>query len=420
MEPCAISPKWTYDRKSRRWIRTDGMDFLPSVDSPVPSLRRSESCEASLSDSSEHHEILSMHSSSSGDSDGGGTTFKTSEDPETSHSSSRSPSTYKHLSPNSSYSGPPSPEELQNFSSEERFHEKPPLKKGQSLLRKMDKLRLRGSTLRPRAQGGKSRLVISNPILIEGHREDKHEELPHLNISGLPDKTCSPVSCTPPYGSSSSPSENSSAVSTPSPVTKVRSNCKRQNIPSQAKEQTCVSEQDLPNQCSLNGNAIFEIPHGHKPGTFPTILHNTVLSPIDNTSVNWRTGSFHGYHSRRCRSSASKDHEPPCSPLAAHDHRVSVYDNIPDHLQIIDDDVFSALDSVMESITGLQQLVTSWTDKLPEDGDSDFSQSNPPSPSSLTDIHLEIKEQSETDQTGPKQNCNKIPQAWSHTDQFPG
>ncbi|MCJ8740539.1 hypothetical protein PDJAM_G00060110 [Pangasius djambal] len=419
VEPCAISPKWSYDQKSRRWIRTDGMDFLPSGDSPISSLRRSESCEASLSDSSEHHEILSMHSSSSADSDASGPTLKTSEDPETSRSSSRCSSTYKHLSPDSSYSGPPSPVEPHNFSGEERFPEKPPLKKGQSLLRKMDKLRLRGSTLWPHAQGGKSRLVISSPILQEGHGEDKHEELHPLNISGLPDKTCSPVSCAPPYGSSSSPSENSSAVSTPSPVTKVRSNCKRQNIQLQAKEQACVSEQELPSQHSINGNTIFEIPHGHKPGTFPTVLHNTVLSPIDNTSVNWRTGSFHGYHRRRCRSSTSKDQEPPCSPLVAHDHRVSIYDNVPDNLQIIDDDVFSALDSVMERITGLQQLVTSWTDKLPEDGDSDFSHSNSPSPSSLNDIHLEIKEQSETDQTGPKQNYNKISQAWSRTVQFP-
>lgn len=391
------------------------MDFLPSVDSPISGLRRSESCEASLSDSSEHHEILSMHSSSSADSDGGGTSLKTSEDPETSRSSSRCSSTYKHLSPDSSFSGPPSPGEPHNFSIEERFLEKPPMKKGQSLLRKMDKLRLRGSTLRPHAQSGKSRLVISSPILQDGHAEVKHEELQHLNISGLPDKPCSPVSCAPPYGSSSSPSENSSAVSTPSPVTKVRSNCKRQNIQSQAKEQACVGEQEIPNQQNLNGNTIFEIPHGHKPGTFPTILHNTVLSPVDYTSVNWRTGSFHGCHRRRCRSSTAKDQEPPCSPLVAHDHRVSIYDNVPDHVQIISDDVFSALDSVMESITGLQQLVTSWTDKLPEDGDSDFSHSNSPSPSSLTDIHLEIKEQSETDQTVPKQYCSKI----SETDQFP-
>lgn len=418
MEPCAISPKWFYDRKSRRWTRTDGMDFLSSVENPIcPSLRRSESCEASLSDSSEHHEIISMHSSSSADSDSGGTTLKSSEDLETSRSSSRSSSTHKHLSPDITYSGPPSPGESNNFSSEEHFPEKPPLKKGQSLLCKMDKFRLRGSPQRPHAQAGKSRLVISSPVLQEGNVEDEHEDLHHLSISRLSEKACSPVSCAPPYGSSSSPSENSSAVSTPSPVTKVRSNCKRQNIQSQAKEKACVSEQEIPDQHSLNGNTIFEIPHGHKPGTFPTILHNKDLSPIDNTSINWRTGSFHGYHHRRHRSNTSKDQESPCSPLAAHDHRVSIYDNVPDHLQIIDDDVFSALDSVMERITGLQQLVSSWTDKLPED--SDFSHSNSPSPSSLTDIHLEIKEQSERDQTGLKPNCNKISQEWLHAVQFP-
>ncbi|KAK2826956.1 hypothetical protein Q7C36_017882 [Tachysurus vachellii] len=413
VEPCAISPKWSYDRKSRRWIRTDGMDFLPSVDSHIASLRRSESCEASLSDSSEQQESLSMHSSSSSDSDGGGTTLKTSEEPETSRSSSRSSFTSKYLSPDTSYSGPPSPGEPHNISSEECFPAKPPLKKGQSLLRKMDKLRVRGSTLWPHGQGGKPRLVIGSPVLQEGHEEDKHEALHHLNLSGLADKTSCQLSCSPPYGSSSSPSENSSAVSTPSPITKVRSNWKRQNAQSKAQKPVCVSEQELPNQHGLNGNTIFEIPHGHKPGTFPTVLHNTVLSPTDDTSINWRTGSFHGFHRRRCRSSPSE--EPPCSPLAAQDHRVSIYDNVPDHVQIMDDDVFSALDNVMERITGLQQKDTAWTDKLPEDGDSDFSHSNSHSPSSLTDIHLEIKEQSETNQNGPKQNCNKISQERPNT-----
>lgn len=414
MEPCAISPKWSYDRKSRRWIRTDGMDFLPSVDSPISGLKRSESCEASLSDSSDHHEILSIHSSSSADSDGGDTALKTSEDLETSRSSSRCSFTSKTLSPESSYNGPPSPGEPYNISSEEHCSEKPPLKKGQSLLRKMDKLRFRGSTLRSQVHSRKPRLVIGSPVLQQGYGEDKHEELHHLHLSGLPDKTSSPKSCAPPYGSSSSPSDNSSAVSTPSPITKVRSNCKRHNIQSQARDQACVSEQELHNQHGLNGSAVFEIPHDHKPGTFPTVLYNTPLSPIDNTSVNWRTGSFHGYQRRRCRSSTSKDQESSRSPLVGHEHRASVYDNVPDHLQIMNDDVFSALDSVMERITGLQQLVTSWTDKLPEDGDSDFSHSNSnsdsPSPSSLTDIHLEIKEQNKTNPNGAERaNTTQIP-----------
>ncbi|TTC00283.1 Rho GTPase-activating protein 7 [Bagarius yarrelli] len=408
LEPCAISPKWSYDRKSRCWIRTDGMDFLPSVDSPISSFKRSESCEASLSDSSEHHEILSMHSSSSADSDGDGTALKTSEEPETSLSSSRCSLTSKTLSPDSPYSGPPSPAEARNISSKECFSEKPPLKKSQSLIRKIDKLRFRRSTLGPHGNSGNRRLVIGSPILQEGYLEAKHEALRHLNL------TSSPVSFAPPYGSSSSPSENSSAVSTPSPITKVRSNCKRQNSLSQAQERISVNEQKLLNQHGLNSNTVFEIPHGHKPGTFPTILHHTV---IDDTSVNWRTGSFHGYHRRICRSSTSKDQEQQYSPLVAHDHRVSFYDNVPDHL---DDDVFSALDSVMDRITGLQQLVTSWTDKLPEDGDSDFSHSSSPSPSSPTDIHLEIKDRSEKDQNEPKQNCRKILQECPNTAQLPG
>lgn len=86
-------------------------------------------------------------------------------------------------------------------------------------------------------------------------------------------------------------------------------------------------------------------------------------------------------------------------------------------MQILDDDVFSALDSVMERICGLQQLVTSWTDKLSEDGDSDFSHSGSPSPSSLTDIHLEIKEPEETDEAAQEETYNKNPEAFAHTAQ---
>ncbi|XP_062867394.1 rho GTPase-activating protein 7 isoform X2 [Trichomycterus rosablanca] len=412
-EPSAISPKWSYDRKNRRWIRTDGMDFLPSVDSSISSLRRSESFEASLSDSGEHHEVLSTHSSSSADSDTGSPTIKTPEDPETSQSSSRCSLTYKPLSPEGSCSGPPSPEEPHNFSSVDRFPEKPPLRMGQSLLRKVEKLRLRGSTARPHNKGRKTRLIIGSPVLQEDV-EDRKEQFHHLHLSGLEDNTCSLGSYSP-SSSSSSPSGNSSSVSTPSPVTKVRSNSKRKENHTQADLDAHIKKLDMNSQHNLNAGAVFEIPHGHKPGTFPTILsHSSALTLIDNT-VNWRTGSFHGYHGRRCRSSGSKDQEPSCSPLAAYEHRVSIYDNVPDHLQITDDDVFSALDSVMERISGLQELVTSWTEKLSEDGDSDFSHPSSPSPSSLNDIHLEIKEPSEADQACPEQIYDKRSKATSHS-----
>lgn len=386
------------------------MDFLSSIDSTIS---RSESCEAYLVDNGE--QILSMHSSCSGDSDGGSASHKNAEEPETSRSSSRCSYSSKLLSPNSSCSGPPSPGEPHNISSEEHFHEKPPLKKGQSLLRKMERLRHRGTTLQPHDRGMKAQLVISSPVLLEGQGEDKLEHFHCLNISELQHKLGSAPSCSPPSDSSSSQSEHSSTSSTSSPVTKIRSYHKRLDNWNKATEDTHTGEPVPHQQHSLGASPVFEIPHDHKPGTFPMALsHNTIIPPIDNTSVNWRTGSFRGYHGQRCQGSSSKEQEPSCSPLAAYSHRISIYDNVPDHLQIMDDDVFSALDSVMERISGLQQLVTSWTEKLSEDGDSDFSHCSSTSPSSLTDIHLEINESGEADENDTEQSYNKCSVAQSH------
>ncbi|XP_026855906.2 rho GTPase-activating protein 7 isoform X2 [Electrophorus electricus] len=408
----AISPKWSYDRKTRCWIRMDGMDFLPSADIPASSLRQSRSCEASLWDGGEHHETLSTHSSSSGDSDGGASAHRSPR--ETRMSRSSSSSTFKPQSPDGPCSGPPSPSEPESMHGEECFPDRLSLKKGQGLLRKVEKLRLRGSTQWSHGRNERGHLVISSPVIQEGQGEGMLEQ---LNAVGLRDKPSSPASCSPPSGCSSSPSENSSVASTPSPIAKVRSNCKPLDLCGQVREHPHLGERELHTR-DLNANAIFKIPPGHKPGTFPTALgHSAILPPIDNTSVNWRTGSFHGYRGRRCRSSSSKELEPVCSPLATYDHRVSIYDNVPDNLQIMDDDVFSAMDSVMERISGLQQLVTSWTEKLSEDGDSDFSHSSSPSPSSLTDIHLEIKEPGEADQTRPEQSYDKSSWALTHTHQ---
>ncbi|XP_073680410.1 rho GTPase-activating protein 7 [Garra rufa] len=395
----AISPKWSFDRTNKRWIHVDDNELLDSLNSPISRLMRSGSCETSFTDSGECHELCSTYSSSNGDSDGGSTSNKMAEEPETSRSSSRCSSNYKIQSLDTSSSRPPSPSEDHILSSEECLPEKPPVEKGKSLLRKMEKLRLRGSTLQQHTQSRKTKLVISGPIIPiiqEGLSEEKLKYLQCLDLK-LQDETGNPASCSSPSQSSSSRSESSSVVSTPSPVTKVRSNSKRYGLPKQEHGQKQIFEQHFNNQHNLDVNPVFEIPHGHKPGTFPTVLsHNSTFTPINDTSVNWRTGSFHGYQGRQCKNSSSKDQAHACSPLATCDHRVSIYDNVPDHMHILDDDVFSALDSVMERICCLQQLVTSWTDNLSEDGDSDFSHSGSPSPSSLTDIHLEIKEPEET------------------------
>lgn len=62
--------------------------------------------------------------------------------------------------------------------------------------------------------------------------------------------------------------------------------------------------------------------------------------------------------------------------------------------------MFSALDSVLERISDLQQLVSSWAEDLSED---ELPQDSPvPSPSSLSHIDLDVHQpnQKEAEQTG--------------------
>ncbi|CDQ60252.1 unnamed protein product [Oncorhynchus mykiss] len=406
-EPCAISAKWAYERQTRRWRRLEGMGLLCLPDSH----------DMSLCESNDRHEVCSLHSTSSTESEGRKTA---TDDQETSRSSSRCSSTNKTMSLDTSFSGPPSPGgEMLGFSSaEERFPDKPPRKKGPSLLRKMEKLRLRSTTtLRSPGHSGHSRtrLVISGPVLQVGlDVEHRLRRLQCLDISTLQDRdrdrpgsqaSSSPSS--PHSGRSSrSTSESSSTVSTPSPITRVRSNCKRTGGVQEQHQEGLHSGpvrelQDYKDERNNHESLVFQIPQGHKPGTFPAALtHNNVLLPIDNTSVNWRTGSFHGYRGRRSRgSAAARDQDSPCcSPPASLDHRASIYDNVPTGQEISENnDVFSALDSVMERISGLQQLVNTWTDKLSDDSDSDSNRGSTPSPcpSSSNHIHLEIKEAEE-------------------------
>ncbi|XP_066572552.1 rho GTPase-activating protein 7 isoform X2 [Amia ocellicauda] len=411
-EPCAISTKWAFERHSRRWSRLEGLEIplageqfnIGVPDSPC--LKKAASQETSFSNAVEKHDAYSVHSSSSAESDGTGLP-KTSEDMESSRSSSRCSSS-KVASPDTSFSGPPSPNEIPSLGSEEKLLEKPPRKKGKSLLWKMEKLRMRGSTLK-RPPTGKAKPLISGPIMQEGFDEDKLKRLNCVDIAELQDSK-SDLSFSLRSYSSSSPSECSSTMSTPSPVTRVRSHSRKARVAyiERVTNPADINEQDYRNERNRQENLIFRVPQGHKPGTFPKALTNDVLSPMDNTSVNWRTGSFHGCRERRSRSNPSKDQNSPCSPLATYDNRISIYDNvhgIQAHLQnagqpseMGDDDVFTELESIMEPMNGLQQLLSKWTEKLSDDGDSDFTNdSTSPCPSSPNEIHLEIKKHEEAD-----------------------
>ncbi|XP_043997558.1 rho GTPase-activating protein 7 isoform X1 [Gambusia affinis] len=423
---CAISPNWTYDRRTQQWRRMNSSEETPDDHQDVCSVHSS-----SLTDSERHNAHRELVS--------------------TSRSSSRSSSANRTPSLDTSYSGPPSPNggsSTVSLEAEVCFREKPPRKKCTTLLRKMEKLRLRG------AAGGHlgTRRDVSGTVLVR-QRERVYRQLrtSNLQVQSSSHSSSSPSSShTISSGSSStSQSENSSTVSTPSPVTRVRANCKRSNSGvGMQSDQNQMDTEVFKNQVNNNNNSsherlIFQVPHGHKPGTFPTSLaHKHILSPIiDSNSVNWRTGSFHGYRarhgSRRGPSSLVGGDQSPASlstssgRTGALDHRLSVYDNVPHDTQLsegegggsesdaeriseesevspllADEDVFSALDGVLERISDLQQLVVSWSENISEDdcqrGSSSSSHDSPvhgsPCPASPSHIHLEVQHPEEEDE----------------------
>uniref|UniRef100_A0A3Q4BKW7 Rho-GAP domain-containing protein n=1 Tax=Mola mola TaxID=94237 RepID=A0A3Q4BKW7_MOLML len=376
---CAISPNWTYDRRARRWRRLDPTaDVLHLSDSPnTPQ-------DLSPCDVGDRHDACSINSSSSTESEGHDGRRKSSSAGAAASTAgqqeaSRSCSANKTLSRDTSFRGSPSPAGSGRSSSDGCFPDKPPRKKGPSLLRTMEKLRM-GET----PAGGRSWVL--------------------------------------------------NAVGRPGPVQEGERRCGFYityvfiSLTLNLYSVIFLSSQDYRNQINNNNNnnfhesLVFQIPQGHKPGTFPTSLahkHATLSPIIDNTSVNWRTGSFHGYRGRHsCRrgksslatgdpSSSPRD---VLSPLAALDHRLSVYDNVPDDRQLsgseggsgesvsrllAGEDVFSALDGILERINNLQQLrgpsPSSSSLSSSQDSPPHGSSAASPCPSSPSHIHLEVQ-----------------------------
>ncbi|NXO90031.1 RHG07 protein, partial [Certhia brachydactyla] len=398
-EPCAISDRWAYERCSQRWSRIKSLAGFPaeegagasSPDSPI--LKTINNEDSVFLDHGEKHDVSSIHSTSSADSDIVNSP-KPFEDVETSTSSSRC-SSVKVPSLDSAFSCSPHPSEFLNTTSEEKLLDKSPSKKRKSLLKKMEKLHLRSCNLR--SGQSKAKPIISEPVLLEGLNEEKMKMLNCVNISDLSgirtknNSSFSSRSC-----NSSNQSVNSSTGSTPSPVIIPGSPCEGRGTYAEHMDSSKLllgndlSQQNLKNDMTLQKNQMFQIPQGHKPGTFPTVLTDSSLSPADNSSVNWRTGSFQGCRRSRSRSS-SKDPKAPRSPLSGRDNRLSVYDNMPSTdleslqaAQVGDDDVFSELNSVIADVNGLKKLVDQWTEKFSDDGDSDFASDltslYPPSP----------------------------------------
>ncbi|KAG3294694.1 DLC1 Rho GTPase activating protein, transcript variant X1 [Ictidomys tridecemlineatus] len=432
-EPCAISGKWTFQRDSKRWSRLEEFDVFSPKQDPVSGspddshLKNAMSHESMLTDLSERQEVSSVRSLSSTSSIP--THVSQSGDAVTPRTNSViSVCSSSHFIGNDdSFCSLPSPKELSSFSFSMKGHEKNAKSKTRSLLKRMESLKLKGSHHSKHKAPSKLGLIISGPILQEGMDEEKLKQLNCVEISALngnhinvPMVRKRSVSNSTQTSSSSSQSETSSAVSTPSPVTRTRSlsACnKRVGMylegfdPFNQSTFNNVMEQNFKNRESYPEDTVFYIPEDHKPGTFPKALSNGSFCPSgNNSSVNWRTGSFHGpghISLRRENSNDSPKELKRRNSSSSMSSRLSIYDNVPgsilysssgDLADLENEDIFPELDDILYHVKGMQRIVNQWSEKFSDEGDSDSAlDSVSPCPSSPKQIHLDV----DNDRTTP-------------------
>ncbi|KAM7168217.1 rho GTPase-activating protein 7 isoform 1-T1 [Macrochelys suwanniensis] len=430
-EPCAISGKWTFQRDSKRWSRLEEFDVFPpkqdlNPSSPeAPLLTNAASHESVLTDLSERQEVASIHSTSSHQvtPQSEATTTRT-------NSVVSVCSSGNFITNDDSFGSLPSPKELSSFSFNMKTNEKNARSKTKSLLKRMESLKIKSSHHGKNKAPSKLGLIISGPILKEGLDEDKLKQFNCVEISTLngnhinvPMVRKRSVSNSTQTSSSGSQSETSSAVSTPSPVTRTRSLSaynKRVGMylegfdPFNQSTFSDVMEQNFKNRGSFAEDTVFFIPEDHKPGTFPKALSNGNFSPSEsNTSVNWRTGSFHGHGHLSLRRENSAESSKELSTGKRRNSsssvcsRLSIYDNVPgsilysstgDLADLENEDIFPELDDILYHVKGMQRIVNQWSEKFSDEGDSDSAlDSVSPCPSSPKQIHLDV----DNDRTTP-------------------
>nr|XP_006075456.1 rho GTPase-activating protein 7 isoform X1 [Bubalus bubalis] len=438
-EPCAISGKWTFQRDSKRWSRLEEFDVFSPKQDPIPGspdavhLKNAPSHENMQTDLSDRQEVASVHSTGS---------LTTHAPPRGEAAPARTNSVLSVCSSGTfvgnddSFCSLPSPKELSSFSFSMKGHEKTAKSKTHSLLKRMESLKLKGSHHSKHKAPSKLGLIISGPILQEGVDEEKLKQLNCVEISALngnhinvPMVRKRSISSSTQTSSSSSQSETSSNVSTPSPVTRTRSlsACNKRGgmylegfDPFNQSTFNNVMEQNCKNRESYPEDTVFYIPEDHKPGTFPKALSNGSFSPSgNNSSVNWRTGSFHGpgHISLRRENSSPKELKRRNSSSSV-SSRLSIYDNVPgsilysssgDLADLENEDIFPELDDILYHVKGMQRIVNQWSEKFSDEGDSDSAlDSVSPCPSSPKQIHLDVDNDratpSDLDSTGNSLN----------------
>uniref|UniRef100_A0A8C5KSG0 StAR-related lipid transfer protein 13 n=1 Tax=Jaculus jaculus TaxID=51337 RepID=A0A8C5KSG0_JACJA len=375
-EDLCISDKWTFQRTSRRWSRVDDLNTLfPGGDrtqSPGGCrMRNTTSSESVLTDLSEP-EVCSIHSESSGGSDGRS---------QSGHHCAEGPPVPETTLVSSSL--PQSPRDILSFS----FHpknEKPTRARAKSFLKRMETLRAKGAHGRPKGPGRTGGLVISGPVLQqepESFKAMQCIQIPNGDLQNSPPAACRRgLPCSSKSSGESSPSETSSRVSTPC--------LKERKCHQEANKRGGMYLEDLdvlagpalreagdPNHAHgfhSQENLVVHIPKDHKPGTFPKALSIESLSPMDNSNgVTWRSGSI-----SLSRQQGPGMREPRLMASCHRASRVSIYDNVPgshlyastgDLLDLEKDDLLPQLDDIIQHVNGLQEVVDDWSKNiLPE------------------------------------------------------
>ncbi|XP_058897559.1 stAR-related lipid transfer protein 13 isoform X2 [Kogia breviceps] len=385
-EDLCISNKWTFQRTSRRWSRVDDLHALfPGGDRNGSSgdirMRNTTSSESVLTDLSEP-EVCSIHSESSGGSDGRSQPGSYGAGRE----ASDGPGQYCAHGPamlDATLGGsslPPSPKDGLQHPLHPK-NEKATRARAKSFLKRMETLRGKGAQGRQKGPGRTGGLVISGPVLQQEPDSFKAMQcfqVPNGDLQNSPAAACKTGLPGPgKWSGESSPSENSSSgVSTPGlKERRCQGAHKRGGMYLEDLDVLAgtalrdAGHQNHAREFHSQENLVVHIPKDHKPGTFPKALSIESLSPTDHSSgVNWRTGSISlgGQPGPGAR-------EPGLMASCRRASRVSVYDNVPgshlyastgDLLDLEKDDLFPHLDDILHHVNGLQEVVDDWSKNL--------------------------------------------------------
>ncbi|XP_046520282.1 stAR-related lipid transfer protein 13 isoform X4 [Equus quagga] len=388
-EDLCISNKWTFQRTSRRWSRVDDLHTLfPGGDRNGSSgdirMRNTTSSESVLTDLSEP-EVCSIHSESSGGSDGRGPPGSQSAGREAfdgpGHCCAEGPGMLDATVVSGSLPQPP--KDVPNYPFQPK-NEKPTRTRAKSFLKRMETLRGKGAHGRHKGSGRTGGLVISGPVLQqepESFKAMQCIQIPNGDLQNSPTAACRKgLPCPGKWSGESSQSENSSSgVSTPGlKERKCQEANKRGGMYLEDLDVLAgtalrdAGDQNHTHEFHSQENLVVHIPKDHKPGTFPKALSIESLSPTDNSNgVNWRTGSI-----SLGRQQGPGAREPRLMASCHRASRVSIYDNVPgshlyastgDLLDLEKDDLFPHLDDILHHVNGLQEVVDDWSKNiLPE------------------------------------------------------